>query len=130
MRVFLDTSYFIAILYPRDQWHPKAVRALHSEDEAFTSAFVINETISLLQSRGSLSAALEFLRDLRSGSSVRVMHSDAALQEEAWDLFAKWGPAGANAIDCTSFAMMRRLACRKALTFDKHFRTAGFDILT
>jgi predicted nucleic acid-binding protein len=28
-----------------------------------------------------------------------------------------------------SFAVMRKLAIRKAFTFDEHFRLAGFEIL-
>ncbi len=111
MRVFLDTSYYIALLYPHDQWHRRAVKALRNEDEAFTSSLVINETISLMQTRGYFSL---------------ITNEDVA---EAWDQFARWGSSGANAVDCATFAAMRRLGIKKALTFDAHFRDAGFDTL-
>lgn len=48
---------------------------------------------------------------------------------EAWDLFSRWGGSGASAVDCASFAIMRRFGIRRVFTFDKHFRTAGFEIL-
>lgn len=127
MRVFLDTSYYIAILNPRDQWHKKAVKALKPEDEPFTSSLIINETVSLMQARGHFSAAIEFLREARENQAVQIVHADPVVQSEAWDLFARWGSAGANAVDCVSFAIMRRTGVRKAATFDAHFRTAGFD---
>jgi len=43
MTPFVDTSFYSARIMPRDQWHEKAL---------FTSRFVINETISLLEALG------------------------------------------------------------------------------
>lgn len=88
----------------------------------------INETISLLQARGFFSASVSFLRETRLSQDVSIIYLDAALQTDGWDLFARWGPAGANAIDCVSFAVMRKLSIRKAFTFGEHFRGAGFGI--
>jgi predicted nucleic acid-binding protein len=129
MTAFVDTSFYIARIMPRDQWHEKAMRAVRPGIAFFTSAFVINETISLLQARGLFSAAISFLRETRLSQDVSIIYPDAVAQSEGWDLFARWGPAGANAVDCVSFAVMRRLSIRKAFTFDDHFRLAGFDIL-
>ena len=129
MPAFVDTSFYIARVMPRDQWHEEALRAVRPGITFFTSAFVVNETISLLQARGFFSAAISFLREARLSQDVSIVYPDAVMQSEGWDLFARWGPAGANAIDCVSFAVMRKLAIRKAFTFDEHFRTAGFEIL-
>jgi predicted nucleic acid-binding protein len=129
MTAFVDTSFYIARIMPRDQWHEKASRAVRPGLTFFTSAFVINETISLLQARGFFSAAIAFLREARLSQDISIIYPDAVMQSEGWDLFARWGPAGANAIDCVSFAVMRKLSIRKAFTFDDHFRVAGFDIL-
>lgn len=129
MRVFVDTSYFIALLLPGDQWHSGAHRYPIVEAAAYTSSLVINETISLMESRGYLSSALEFLRRSRESDEVRVVHVDPVLQAKGWDLLNRWGGSGANAIDCVSFAVMESFSIRKALTFDQHFRTAGFEIL-
>jgi len=113
----------------RDQWHEKALRAVRPGITFFTSTLVINETISLLQARGFFSAAIGFLREARASQDVSIVYPDAVMQSEGWDMFARWGPAGADAIDCVSFAVMRKLAIRKAFSFDEHFRIAGFDIL-
>ncbi len=129
MTVFVDTGYFIARMQARDQWHRAAVEADDPTLELVTSNEVVNETITLLQERGFLSLALDFLREIRAGSDITVVYVDAAIQAEAWDLCARYAGAGAGGVDCTSFAMMRRLGIRKAFTFDQHFRAAGFGIV-
>ena len=129
MQVFMDSSYFYALTVEDDQWHRQAIKASTSYRSAVTSSLVINETISLLQMRGMFSTALAFLNGMRNTPQVRIVYPDQMLQSEAWDLFAKWGGSGANAVDCISFAVMRSLSIKKAFTFDSHFRTAGFEIL-
>jgi predicted nucleic acid-binding protein len=104
MRVFVDTSYF-------------------------TSSLVVNEVASLLQARSYLSPALTYLEWVRRSDEVQIIHPDAALQAEAWDLFGRWAGGGAKAVDCVSLAIMRQLGIRKAFTFDARFRAPGFEIL-
>lgn len=129
MTAFVDTSFYIARVMPRDQWHAKAERAVRPGTNFFASSFIINETISLLQARGFVSAAVSFLREARLNQDISIVYPDAAMQAEGWDLFARWGGAGANAVDCVSYVVMRRMSIRKSFTFDEHFRTAGFEIL-
>jgi uncharacterized protein len=129
MRVFTDTSYYIARVMPMDQWHKAAVKAVRPGMTFFTSSLVINETISLLQARGYFSAALTFLDRIRQSEDVQIFYPDPALQAAAWDLFGEWGGSGANAVDCVSFALMKQMGIRRAFTFDSHFRTAGFEVL-
>ncbi len=130
MRVFVDTAYYIARVMPRDQWHKAAVKAVRPGMTFFTSSLVVNEAISLLQARGHFSAALTFLDRVRQSEDVQILYPDPVLQAEAWELFGEWGSSGANAVDCVSFAMMKRMGIRRAFTFDDHFRAAGFEILT
>jgi len=127
--VFLDTGYFIAVQVEADQWHGIAVRALHAGLRLVTSSLVINETIALLQARSQFSTALDFLRRIRVEPTTEIVYVDPVLQSEAWDLFHRWGGSGANPVDCATFAIMRRLNIKKAFSFDRHFRTAGFEIL-
>ncbi len=129
MNVFVDSGYYLARLIPHDQWHRAALRAVAPGMRFFTSSLVINETITLLQRRGFFSASLEFLEQTRSNEDVEVVYPDSALQSTAWDLFGQWGGSGASAVDCVSFAIMKRHGIRKAFTFDDHFRKPGFEIL-
>lgn len=130
MTVFLDTSFILAALSSRDQRHRRAALTATQHGLArITSSLVINETVTLLQMRGRLSQALEFLADAQGKPDLQIVYPDPALQVEAWDLFVRWAGTGASPVDCLSFAIMRRLGIRKAFTFDEHFRTAGFHTL-
>ncbi len=129
MTVFLDTGYFVAFLVPRDQWFRKAVDAARTDLRAVTSSLVVNETVSLLQARGLLSTALAWLSGIRADPKTLIIYVDAPMQVEGWSLFHRYAGSGANAIDCTSFAVMRSLNIKQAFTFDQHFRAAGFEIL-
>ena len=126
MTVFVDTGYFLALMIPKDQWHSVAVKLAGTPASLITSSQVIGETISLLQMRGYFSLALEFLQDVLSDSEVRIIYPDTTLQTAAWDEFKRSGGFGANAVDCMSFAIMRKSRITRAYTFDQHFGTAGF----
>ncbi len=127
MTAFVDTGFFVALLVERDQFNARAMKALDPKVRMVTSSLVINETISLLQARGLLSLALEYLRGVRSDANLSIVQVDAGLQTKAWELFHRWGGIGVNAVDCTSFAVMQQFHIRRALTFDRHFREAGFE---
>jgi len=114
----------------RDQWHAAARNAIKTGMIFFTSSLVINEVVSLLQSRGHLSAALLFLEQVRRSAEVQIVYPDPVLQAEGWDLFNRWSGGGANAVDSVSFAIMGSLGIRIAFTFDQHFRAAGFQTLS
>jgi len=129
MRVFLDTGFLIARIDEGDQWHQRARQAGKVDYVPFTSPLVINEAVTLLQYRGFFSAALEFLREIRSNAYTELVYVDPGIQAEAWQLFSRYGAGGASVVDCSSFAIMRRLDIRQAFTFDRHFRAAGFEIL-
>ena len=92
MRIFVDTSYYIARMMPRDQWHRASIRAVKPGMVFFTSSSIVNETISLLQSGGYFSAALTFLERVRRNEEVQIVHPDPALQAEAWESNPPPGP--------------------------------------
>lgn len=127
MKVFVDSSFWIARISRRDQWHD-AARAVRFEGlEAVTSTAIVNESISLLLKRGRLSQAMKALDALRALRNLRIVSPDPLTQERAWDDFSTYGAFGADAVDCLSFATMNREGIRTALTFDDHFRLAGFE---
>ena len=88
MRVFVDTSYYVARIMTRDQWHAAAIDAPKPGMTFFTSSLVINEVVSLLHTRGYFSAALLFLEQIRRIEEIQIMHP-ATLQTEGWDLFGR-----------------------------------------
>lgn len=124
-RIFVDTSAWCALFNAADPEHP-GVAAVYSErgHAWFTSNFVQDELLTLLDSRVSHAAAIRAGRALRSGASARVVPILPEDEELAWGLFER--SSGISFTDCTSVAVMQRLRIAIALTLDADFRRLGF----
>jgi predicted nucleic acid-binding protein len=59
--------------------------------------------------------------------SVRLIHVDEALFDEAWQYFTRHEDKSYSFTDCLSFAVMKQFEIQTALTFDRHFVQAGFQ---
>ncbi len=55
------------------------------------------------------------------------IHVDPTLFQEGWRLFQRHRDKRYSLTDCISFAVMKRLKIKTALTFDRHFLQAGFE---
>ena len=106
----------------RDHW-------LETEGLLVTSDYVIDETLTLLRLRLGLSAAEEWWHGIAGSRRVvrELIHEERA--ERARHLFFRHRDKNFSFTDCTSFALMRELRIREALTTDKHFRQTGFQML-
>jgi len=69
-------------------------------------------------------AVAERLRFSPSVTFVRVEEADF---DAAWEWFDRYRDKDFSFTDCASFAVMKRLRVKTALTFDRHFTQAGFE---
>jgi len=132
-RVFADTSYWIALLNPRDELHEKAILVSQerSFDEIVTSEMVLTELLNSFSDRGprlrqAAAKAVEVLRANRMVVVRSQVHErfDAALRKYRDMADKSW-----SFTDCASFLIMEEEGIRTALTHDKHFAQAGFEAL-
>lgn len=131
-KIFIDTSFFKAIVDQKDEFHTKALRILkkmqtHSH-EMVTTNYILDETFTLIRVKCGLIDAVTFYEGLGSGlinlTLLRVEVDDEIL---AWKFFKNpWSRLSFT--DCTSFALMKRIGLKTVATFDQHFARAGFDI--
>lgn len=130
--VFIDTSFFKAIVDLKDEFHDQAQRILKKLEEEnaslATSNYILDESFTLIRIRCGIEVVNQFRRDLAASTAnlkiIRVTVSDEA---NAWKWFlTEW--SGLSFTDCVSFALMSRLHFKRAATFDKHFSKAGFQI--
>lgn len=130
--VFLDSSFFKALVDVHDDFNPPASdlwsRFRESGIKLITSNFILDETLTLIRKRCGLVVALEFRDRLSQGfKKMRIARIGLIDETEAWSWFEKdWSDPSFT--DCTSFALMRRLGLERVATFDKHFARAGFKI--
>ena len=58
---------------------------------------------------------------------MTLLHLSESDFDTGWDWFERYADKKFSFTDCTSFAVMKRLKVKTALSFDKHFTQAGFD---
>ncbi|MCC6739160.1 MAG: PIN domain-containing protein [Planctomycetia bacterium] len=132
-RLFGDTSAIVALFDHRDAHHA-TVKALLEELRGRSTHFttttdVFDETVTLLRGRVGHAMAVSAGEYLRAGCVWRVRPVDAAVREEAWALFRRYGDHRFSLTDCTSFVTMSRFRIATALTLDADFRAMGFEVL-
>jgi len=64
---------------------------------------------------------------LRFSPSVALINIGEDDFEASWQWFDRYHDKEFSFTDCASFAVMKRLKLKTALTFDKHFTQAGFE---
>jgi len=131
--VFADTSYWIALLNPRDGLHHKArsASAQFSSAEIITSEMVLVELLNSFSESDSRSrgAAAKLAEVLRATARVRVVPQTPEQFETALQRYKRADDKNWSITDCASFQIMERERIRSAFTHDKHFSQAGFETL-
>lgn len=126
---FADTSFWIALRYTRDAHHADA-RARWRERGLgiVTTNHVVGETWTYVRSHLDAAVAAAFLDAVTTSPRVTIRHIDQQTEAEAWEWLRRHGERPYSFVDATSFALMRRLRIRNALTYDSDFAVAGFSV--
>ena len=129
-RIFVDTGAWYAFFNRGDADH-EAVAAVLMEWEGrlVTSDYVFDELVTLIRIRVGHGPAREAGNMLRSEDLARVVAVDQVDRTAAWRRFAREADKRCSFTDCTSFALMKRLAIPQAAAVDADFRRAGFQVL-
>ena len=127
---FADTFYFLALRNPRDAAHARAValtpqlagRAL------VTTAWVLTEVADALADPANRAGFPALLKLLAEAQAI-VVPPDAALFDDGIALYNRRPDKSWSLTDCISFTVMQARGIQEALTGDRHFEQAGFQIL-
>ena len=132
MRVFIDTSAFLAILAKEDINHAPAKRIwtelIHKEATLSCTNYVILESFALVQRRLGLAAVKTFEEDI-----VPILHLewvDEPLHQAGVAALLTARRRQLSLVDCISFETMRRLRIDTVFAFDQHFVEQGFTCLS
>jgi predicted nucleic acid-binding protein len=124
--VFVDTSAFFALADQTDRLHHQALHFVQSTDRLHvTSIVIVHETITLLRMRLGYEPALQFGLRVLSGTTTPIIRVTPVDEEKAWAIFRQHPDKRFSLVDCTSFAVMKRLGIRTAFAFDDDFRQFG-----
>ena len=130
-RIFVDTSFLLALVNDRDQYHVQA-EALSFK---FEQSFLITTVAVLLEIGNALAKdfreeANAILKLLRRSDRVEIVQIDDRLLEKALEIFEKYHDKTWGLVDCISFIVMGELGITNVLTFDRDFTAAGFTVVT
>ena len=132
-QMFVDTAAWVAaadsrdtagsaVREARDQW-------LLSEGVLTTTDYVIDETLTTIRFRLGLDAAEAWWLQIDGSARLRIESINEPRRERARTLFFRYRDKDFSFTDCCSFAVMRELRIRRALTLDHHFRQMRFEVV-
>ena len=128
--IFIDTGYILALTNTADKYHERArATALIIPPPFITTEAVLIESGNAVSSQRWRQLGIAALNDLRSDPNIAVILVDTALLERAIELYSSRPDKEWGLTDCLSFVVMQDNAVRKALTTDRHFEQAGFQIV-
>jgi predicted nucleic acid-binding protein len=129
--VFADTFYYIALLNRMDRAHVKASNFTASfRGIVVTSEWILLELADALDgTTAGRAEVVTTINDLRADPDVEIVTLSSGLMAEGLDLFSRRPDKQWSLSDCISFVVMEREGISDALTGDKHFEQAGFNVL-
>lgn len=132
-KVFVDTSFFVALLNSQDADHTTALvlqaELASKQISKLTSAYILLELCDGLSKLWYRSLAIQTVELLKRDPTFHIIPASNEIWENAWHLFTAYQDKEWSLTDCTSFVLMRQFNLNHALTADKHFQQAGFRAL-
>lgn len=128
-RIFVDTSFILALINERDQYHDQA----EALSRKFENSPLITTDAVLLEIGNAMAKdfrgeAVAIIKVLRSSKRVEVIATGGRRFEEGLELYEKYSDKTWGLVDCISFVVMKENGISEALTFDGDFTQAGFTV--
>ncbi len=132
-KIFLDTSFAIALSFITDRHHEQArvltAKMRQSNTSLITTRAVIIEILNTLAKERYRKGAVNLINSLEADPDITIVPITEDLYNKALKLYKmrvdkEWGIT-----DCISFIVMEEYGLTEALTADKHFQQAGFHAL-
>ena len=125
--IFLDASFYMALVSPRDELNQLAIRWRKVLRGPFiTTEFVLLELADGLAQRQKVDIAMTMIDSLRNDPTVEIVPVDSNWIDRGYSLFRKREDKSWGLTDCISFCLMKERGIFEALTYDHHFEQAGF----
>jgi len=131
LRVFVDTSAYVALASKKDTYHTEALaimKALTGGHAALlTTNFVIAETHATVLRYAGARVARFYLQEITTSEAVDIIRAEAMDEQKAKDIIYRYADKDFSLVDAISFAVMERLGISRVFAFDQHFAQYGFQ---
>lgn len=131
--IFIDAGAFVARHRLSDRWHKEAIAAwtnLESSGETIaTSTATLYEALNLIGRYAGYEKVI-WLAEQIFASKLKILRPTSDDELLALMFARKLVEHKIGFIDCLSFSLMKRYKITTALSFDRHFHYAGFELFT
>lgn len=129
-RIFLDTSFVVALINQRDQYHSQAIALSYEFENAplITTGAVLLEIGNAL-AKDFRTEAARIIKVLRGSARVEIAEINAELLDKGLAVYEKYADKRWGLVDCVSFVVMWERKLTEVLTFDGDFEQAGFTVV-
>jgi predicted nucleic acid-binding protein len=131
--VFVDTSYFVALLNKSDSEHERAVALAaiwnRLATRLCTTDAVMVETLNWFSRSPMRAIAARALAVLRGTSDWTIVHASSELIRRGERRYATHADKSWSLTDCISMEAASDARVKQIATTDSHFEQAGFEIL-
>lgn len=135
MKIFIDTSAFLAILASDQNLHFQAKEILLELQQQhaifFTSSFVLSETYTRIIYDLHLKIAEKFHQMIISGEEtgfMRVFWLDQLIDEEIYKIYKKFSEHKLSYTDASSYLLVKKFHLDAIFTFDRAFKKVGLSV--
>ena len=127
MKVFIDTSVFVAVLVESETDHKKAAKKYldYRQHRAtfLTSDYVLDELFTrLLYYKLDLRKYIEKLKASIARNEITVLHINESLFEKALDIFLKFSDNKISFTDASSYILYKDFNLDEIFTLDGDFK--------
>lgn len=129
MKVFIDTSAFIALFVAKDENHSPITRqySTYRKQRAlfFTSDYILDELFTRLMydfGKGPTLKVLSLIKQAIANEELNVLHIDNIVFQKSKDIFLKYADHRISFTDATSFQLFRDFALDEIFTLDSDFK--------
>lgn len=128
--VFVDTSFYIAFVNPRDALHSLAEEiARNNRQDMLTTEYVLVEVGNWLCDSGNRQVAVELIRRCLDDPRTLVIAGSRDVFLQGLELYAHRQDKDWSLTDCISIEVMQRNHIEDVFSADRHFEQAGFRLL-
>lgn len=128
--VFADTSFYVALVSPQDQWHQVATNVSREQfNVTVTTEFVLTEVGNFLHRPPDRDLFCILMDTLRSDEQTVIIPAEARYFDAGLQLYIGRRDKSWSLTDCISIAIMKQRGMAEVLSSDRHFEQAGFRLL-
>ena len=128
--VFVDTSFYLALINGDDEYHAAAVRIQQTQQALLlTTEYVLVELLDGLSRRSMRRRADQAVKAILADPIVSVIPASNEIFAAGQIIYGKRSDKEWGLTDCISFVVMHEHGLTEALTADHHFEQAGFKAL-